>query len=271
MRYLFILFFIPTLINAQFFESKSQVVYGINLGTHISNNETGEFYNGFYNSPYDINWMLSNNSLNNNLINILNQRLNSNWEMQNVPAQMKYRPGLEVGLHVGIQKEKTKFYLDYNFVDIKAVGEFFFVESSSNSNLIDLENILASVIGEERRSFFNLGLISELISENEYHLGLPLFFQINQTKFKTNYIIVENQKYVIPNPNLGTTTNQNNINQVGSGFGLGTGLVGTIALNESINFSVAYHLQYSNIKITNDFNNTGLQNSLIARIIWNKE
>ena len=272
MRYLFILLFVPITLSAQFFESESQIVYGINLGTHISNNKTGEFYDGFYNSPYNIDWMLnnSNNSSNNSLVNILDQRLNTNWEMQNTPAQMKYRPGLEVGLHAGIQKERIKYYIDYNIAEIKAVGEFFFVAVSSNSNLIDRDNILATIVGEERRSFFNIGLISELKSEDEYHLGLPFFFQINQTKFKNNYLVVENQQYVIPNPAL-TLNNQNNVDQVGSSFGLGTGIIGTISLNESINLSVAYHFQYSNIKITSVFNQSGFQHSLIARIIWNKE
>ena len=274
MRYLFILFLIPIIGNTQFFESNSQIVYGINLGTHIGNDSTALLYNGYYNPTYNINTILfsSNaNTSNNNLTNYLDETLGyDNWQVQNVPAQMNYRPGLEVGIHVGIQKEKIKYYLDYNFAELKAVGEFNIVQVFNSANNVVKENVLVSVVGEERRSFINLGLISELKNENEYHLGLPFFFQINQTKFKNNYMLVDNQKYSIPNPSL-TSTTQNNINQIGSGFGLGTGLVGTIALNESINFSIAYHLQYSNIKITNDFNHVGLQNSIIARIIWNKE
>ena len=273
MRYLFILLFVPITVSAQFFESESKIVYGFNIGTHIGNNKTADLYNGFFNPNYNINSILnsSSNLSNSTLIDLLDQRLNTNWKMANVPAPMKYRPGIELGLHAGIQKEKIKYYLDYNFADIKAVGEFFFIENTTNSTLIDPENILASIVGEERRNFINLGIVSNIVSDSEYHLGFPLFFQINQTKFKTNYLVVENQKYTIPNPTLNSINNQNINNQVGSSFGFGTGLVGTVTLNESINFSVAYHIQYSYIKITSDFNQSGIQHSLIARLIWNKE
>lgn len=274
MRYFFILLLFPFFVNAQFFNSETQVVYGINLGTHIANDCTAVIYNGYYNPTYDINsiyFSSNSNSSNNNLSNYLDETLGyNNWSVQNIPAIMKYRPGLEVGLHLGIQKEKIKYYIDYNFAELKAVGEFNIVQDYNSANNAIKENILVSIIGEERRSYINLGLVSNIISENEYHLGFPIFVQLNQTKFKSNYMLIDNQKYSIPNPSL-TSANQNNINQIGSGFGLGTGLVGTLVLTQSINLSIAYHLQYSNIKITNDFNHNGMQHSIIARIIWNKE
>ena len=269
MRSLVAILFFPLIINGQFFNKESNFVYGINFGTHLADDSASSFYNGYYNSSFNINAILFP-TIPNTLSNYLDEKLGfSNWGPENVPPNMKYRPGLELGLHLGLQKEKIKFYLDYNFVEIKAIGEFNIVQNfNSNNNLIK-ENILASLVGEERRSLINLGIISNLISENEYHIGFPIFVQVNQSKVKSNYVVIDNQIYNIPNPALQLINNQNN-NSL-SGFGFGTGIVGSMSISQDIIISLAYNLQYSKIKLTSLDEFKAIQNSIILRIIWNKK
>lgn len=269
MRSLVAILFFPLIINGQFFNKESNFVYGINFGTHLANDSASSLYNGYYNSSYNINNILFP-TIPTPLSNYLDDELGpSNWGPENVPPIMKYRPGLELGLHLGLQKQKIKIYLDYNFIEIKAIGEFNIVQNfNSNNNLIK-ENILASLIGEERRSIINLGIISNLISENEYHIGFPIFVQVNQSKVKSNYMVIDNQVYNIPNPALQLINNQNNSSL--SGFGLGTGLVGSMSISQDIIISLAYNLQYSKIKLTQLDEFKAIQNSIILRIIWNKK
>lgn len=266
MRFLILLIFSPFIISAQFFSSTNEIVYGINIGTYVANKNTSVIYDGFNYVNYDI--LNSSNLINIGATNYLNQTLGFNWELENTPPKMRYRPGLEVGLHVGSQNRKLKYYVDYNFAEIRAVGQFNVVQIPTNSNIIPLYETV-SVIGSERRSIFNFGIISDLVNEKDYHLGFPIFFQLIQTKSKSNQMVVNNQQYNISNPALIQNNVQNN-NQVGMGFGAGSGLILTVPLNTEINISFGYHLQYAKVKISEQVSGNGLQHSIFTRLIWTK-
>ena len=269
MRFLLILFLFPFGVNAQFFHKETQLVYGINIGTHIASDTSSFLHNGYNNTNFNISSILFNSQ--NNAHIYLNETLGLGWELQNVPSVMKYRLGVEIGIHLGIQNQNIKYYLDYNFAELKAVGEFNVVQPINSTNMIEKDNVLVSVIGEERRSYLNIGLISNIVDEKEYHLGFPIFLQINQIKFKSNYMLIDNQKHNIPNPNLIQTNNSpNNNNSGGIGIGLGSGIVGTASLTENINFSIGYHLQYSTLKPNKEIKLKGIHHSIFARLIWNK-
>tara|TARA_B100001093_G_scaffold155690_1_gene148275 strand:- start:152 stop:967 length:816 start_codon:yes stop_codon:yes gene_type:complete len=271
MRFLILLIFFPFIISAQFFSSNNEIVYGINIGTYLANKNTAVIYDGFTNVSYGIQNILNNsNNINNGASNYLNQTLgNGNWFIGNIPPEMKYRPGLEVGLHVGSQNQKLKYYLDYNFAELKAIGQFNVIQDYNSSNSIEPLYETISVTGSERRSIFNFGIISDLVNEKDYHLGFPIFFQLIQTKFKSNQMIVNNQPYNISNPAQAQNNVLNN-NQVGMGFGAGSGLILTVPLNTEINISFGYHLQYAKVKISEQVSGNGLQHSIFTRLIWTK-
>ena len=269
MRFLILLIFSPFIISAQFFSSTNEIVYGINIGTYDANKKTVVIYDGFTHVNYGVQYLLSNSSsINNGASNYLDQTLGLNRELENIPPEMKYRPGLEIGLHIGNQNRKLKYYLDYNFAEIKAVGQFNVVQIPTNSNIIPLYETV-SVTGSERRSIFNFGIISDLLNEKDYHLGFPIFFQLIQTKFKSNQMVVNNQQYNISNPALIQKNVQTN-NQVGMGFSAGSGRILTLPLNTEINISFGYHLQYAKVKISEQVSGNGLQHSIFTRLIWTK-
>ena len=82
-------------------------------------------------------------------------------------------------------------------------------------------------------------------------------------------MVIDNQVYNILKPALQLINNQNNSSL--SGFGLGTGLVGSMSISQEIIISLAYNLQYSKIKLTQLDEFKAIQNSIILRIIWNKK
>ena len=269
MRFLILLIFSPFIISAQFFSSSNEIVYGINIGTYFANINTAVIYDGFTHVTYGIENILNNpNTINNGPSNYLDQTLGlNNWFIGNIP-EMKYRPGLEVGLHIGSQSRKLKYYLDYNFAEIKAVGQLNIIQDFNSSNSIEPLYETISVTGSERRSIFNFGIISDMVNEKDYHLGFPIFFQLIQTKFKSNQMVVNNQPYDISNQAL--QNNVQNNNQVGMGFGGGSGLILSVPLNTEINISFGYHLQYAKVKISEQVSGNGLQHSIFARLIWTK-
>ena len=270
MRLLTILIFCPFIVSAQFFSSTNNIVYGINIGTFIANKNTSIIYDGFSNVTFGIQNLLSGPSnLNNGPTNYLDQTLGSdNWSIGNIP-EMRYRPGIEVGLHIGNQKQKLKYYLDYNFVEIKAIGQFNVIQNYNSSNNIEPLYETVSVTGSERRSIFNFGCITELVNEKDYHIGVPIFFQLIQTNLKSNQMVINNQSFNISNPALTTNINQN-MNQVGVSFGAGSGLLLTVELNKEINISFGYHLQYAKVKISEQVAENGFQQSIFTRLIWTK-
>ena len=274
MRFLTILLVFPFCISGQFFDTKSKVVYGFNFGTYIANNNSAVIYDGYFSSYDNIKEFILSPPLNsNNSPREYIETQFNDWEIRNSPLEMKYRPGVEFGLHLGIQNENIKYYLDYNFANYKAIGLLIIDEINPSNSSVNPENIEVGVTGEESRNFINLGFITNVVDEKEYHLGLPLFFQINQSKFKSNFISLSNQKYNIP-VFSNSLSNTQNTSPSGMGIGGGSGLVLTLKVINDINLSLGYHLQYSKIKMRfqnkEDFNEWGVQHSIFARLIWTK-
>ena len=274
MRFLTILLVFPFCISGQFFDAKSKVVYGFNFGTYIANNNSAVIYDGYFSSYNNVKEFILSPPINsNNSPREYIETQFNDWEIRNSPLEMKYRPGVEFGLHIGIQNENIKYYLDYNFANYKAIGLFRIDQKSSGSNSVNPESIEVGVTGEESRNFINFGFITNVVDEKEYHLGIPLFFQINQSKFKSNFISINNQKYNIPLFS-NSLSNTQNTSPSGMGIGGGSGLVLTLKVINDINLSLGYHLQYSKIKMRfqnkEDFNEWGIQHSIFARLIWTK-
>ena len=274
MRFLTVLLIVPFYISGQFFDAKSKVVYGFNFGTYIANNNSAVIYDGYFSSYNNVKEFILSPPINsNNSPREYIETQFNDWEIRNSPLEMKYRPGVEFGLHIGIQNENIKYYLDYNFANYKAIGLLIVDEINPSNPSVNPENIEIGVTGEESRNFINFGFITNILDEKEYHLGLPFFFQINQSKFKSNFISVNNQKYNIP-VFSNSLNNTQNTSPSGMGIGGGSGIVLTLKVINDINLSLGYHLQYSKIKMRfqnkEDFNEWGVQHSIFARLIWTK-
>ena len=96
---------------------------------------------------------------------------------------------------------------------------------------------------------------------------MPLFAQFNQARLENNYIVVNNQTYNITH----APTNSPQRNPGGFSFGAGSRLIFTFDLNEKIDISFGYHIQFASTNMSDQLNPWGLQHSTFARMVWMKE
>ena len=81
------------------------------------------------------------------------------YSIYDIPNDIKYSIGTEIGFHIGKQKRKTKYYIDFNFADIN-VQDFITIaiENQSVTQSLEPEYFPVSINGKEKRNMINLGI-----------------------------------------------------------------------------------------------------------------
>lgn len=261
-RFLLLILLFPLCIHAQFYLKKDHLVYGINVGAYIANSNTAHIYRGDA-TAYNV-YSIFNNP---NYTATFDQYFQYPYSIVDLPRNMVYKPGLEIGIHLGKQLEHVKYYMDLNFADLSLV-DFITVAIEDPNNQSTEPNYQAiNINGKEKRNFLNLGIVANFIDKEDFHVGLPVFAQFNQTRLENNYIVVNNQTYNINH----APTNSPQRNPGGFSFGGGSGLIFTFDLNEKIDVSFGYHLQFANTNMSDQLSPWGLHHSTFARMVWMKE
>ena len=84
-------------------------------------------------------------------------------------------------------------------------------------------------------------------------------------KMRSNYIVINNNKYEIYHfDEFGTTQKPSGI-----GYGAGTGLGMNLELNEKIKSGLFYNIQFSETNLTENLQPTNAHHTIGIRIIWN--
>ena len=283
MRFLTAYFLITFSTNAvcQFYAKKDHLEYGFNIGTYIANNNTSILYDANTYVATSLESMLNRNNPNfkyTSGINFLDTQFGGmgNWmiDVAAVPSEMSYSPGFLVGLHVGKHHPKFKYYLDYNLADINVTGTSQVIDAIYSPGDANFTSpVIISIRGRERRNLFNLGLVLDFINEEDFHLGIPFEFQLNQVKLINNEIYLDgvNQAHNVNHIPANLTNTTGNNNPGGFGFGGGSGLILTLDMAENIMVSFGYQGYFAQSNFSVNLNRWGLQHAAFARMIWMKE
>lgn len=265
----------------QFYVKKDYLEYGFNVGTYIANNNTSVLYDAQTYVATSLGSILDRNSPNykySSGIDYLDAQFGGigTWAIDAaaVPAEMNYNPGFLIGLHVGKHHPKFKYYLDYNLADINLSGTSQVVDAIYNPGDANFTSpVIISVRGRERRNLFNLGLVLDFINEEDFHLGIPFEFQLNQVTLINNEIYLDgvNQAHTVNHIPANLTNTVGNNNPGGFGFGGGSGLILTLDMAENIMISFGYHGYFAQSNFSVNLKPWGLQHSAFARMIWMKE
>ena len=263
MKYFLLLLIFPLTISGQYYIKKDHLVFGINFGGFIANSNTASLYQGDQ-TAYNIYTIFSNPNYQSNFDSYFEYP----WQVDEIPTTIKYNPGLEIGFHLGKQKEKIKYYVDFNFAQLNLEDFVIIAINDPNNQSVNPFTFKPiPIFGEERRTFINAGFVTNFYDEKEFHIGIPFFGQFNNTKFINNYIAINNQPYNI----IHTPSNLPNNVPGGFALGAGSGLLLTFALNKQIDFTVGYHAQFSKTYINTELAPWGLQHSIFGRLVWMKE
>ena len=246
-------------------QQKSELVLGVNGGGYFANKNTALIYSGNY-TNYNV-FSIFSNSINKPTFD---QFFQYPYSIYDIPNDIKYSIGTEIGFHIGKQKRKTKYYIDFNFADIN-VQDFITVaiENQSVTQSLEPEYFPVSINGKEKRNMINLGIIKTIYEESNLSILTPIFLQLLEMRLKENYIVVNNQQYNIIH-NSSIQNNQSQVNSPGGyGLGFGSGLIFNYFINKDLSIDFGYHIQYSKTNFSEQLNEWGVQQSLFARVIVN--
>ena len=257
MKFVFLILLFPLIILSQ----NNNFVIGINGGAYLANNNTAILYGGNYTS-YNV------SSIFNNAITkpAFDQFFQYPYSIYDIPIDIKYSLGTEIGFHLWSQKRKSKIYVDINFSDLKVQDFITIAVDDPNNQSVDPNYVPISITGKEKRNMINLGILKTIYQESNISILAPFFLQVLEVKISENFIIVNNQQYNIPHNNSSLNLNQSTSTY---GLGIGSGLALNYFIDKDLSFDIGYHIQYCKTNFSKQLNPWGIQQSFFGRIVLN--
>ncbi len=246
---------------------QAQLLLGVNGGAYLANKKTAMLYSGFNPAVNFGVERLFNNSF--FRTQYLDNYFKYNYEIVEVPTEMKYRPSIEYGATIGYRiDESMTFYGEVNFAQLKTQDIFVVKVDDPSPQAVQqfrYENI--PIFGEEQRLNVNIGLQVGLFSENNIEIFMPFLGNFNSMKFGKNYFVINGRQHFMHQ----AFTNQPNyyiIKIGGAGYGGGSGLGVRYLIQDKFTLELTYNALYTKTKVLDTFNEFGLNHNVLLKIIW---
>jgi len=222
-------------------EGRKGFYFGINTGTCLANKYTAGFYGG--NGEYSLYDLLSNP----NIRNQLETKFQSTFYIGEMPAVVKYKPGIAVGFHAGYYTDGTSaFFADINFIRLTVAAPFALYVTDPNNQNGDPIVYPETLIGEENRLTFDLGYHSDF-GEEDIRGYAEFGGNFNAVKPVKNNALIEGTQYSLmqssyPPYNPGT-------DRGGIGFGAFIGGGARIKFNQKFTFDIGVTASFQRINL----------------------
>ena len=261
MKYLLIVFFF--LCNISIYAQKEKTIFfGVNVGVKFANKNYAKRYNGLYNNEL-VNAIYSPINYNEIFIRLGDK----NFDLNEVPGNIKYTPGLLTGVLVGYQMSpnlQANIEANFNKLSVKDVFTIIIYDptNSTSEPTIGLGQIYA------KESRFNGRFNFDYVGDGDKAkliLGLSgIFMAWRIDEYAAAYDGYTMPLYSAFNP----TNNFGNVTR-GSGWGFGT----NIGLEYRVNEKIVAQIMYQPYQVWEDFGLTIdkrilLQHDLTVRFLW---
>lgn len=222
-------------------DDEKSFYFGINAGTCVANKYTGGFYGG--NGEYSLYDLLNNP----NIYNQIEAKFQADFVIGEMPAVVKYKPGIAVGFHAGYYTDATSaFFADINFIRLTVAAPFaLYVDDPNNPGggpIVYQETL----IGEENRLTFDLGYHSDF--GEELVRGFAEFgANFNAVKPVKNNAVIEGTQYNL----LQSSYPPYNLSADRGGIGFGAFIGGGVRMkfNKKYTFDVGVTASFQRINL----------------------
>lgn len=239
--------------------SETGFYFGVNAGGYLANKHTAGYYGGY--GDFAIQDLIAIPQIYSQIYN----QLQKDFYMGEYPSNVRYRTGLDVGLHLGYYlDESTAVFSNVDLVRLR-VQEVFTLEAENPANPSGDPLIFPQVVsGEENRMIIDLGLHIDYGDRNKASGYLEFFGSFNSVKAKKNEVIIEDAlRYsLLMQPNV---YNRTELGRVGWGFGVGTGC--RLKFNTSFSFDIGVNASFQRIGLFVD-ERLKLNPLIYVRILW---
>ena len=232
---------------------------GVNVGGYFANDTSAMLYNGYY-TNYGIPYIFSSPNYTNQLKNYFKYA----YSLYSLPQNIKYRPAMNIGIHLALENKGNAVYMDVNFAQLEIQDEFTVAVDDPNNNTPGPTYVAVPIFGHEKRLNVNLGYRSQFYEQDKLGVYWPIFANMNSVQMIDNYIVIGSSKIPISHNVAG----KRNVKPNGIGFGGGTGIGATYKINDNFTFDLSYNLIYTKTHYDDTINHFGLNQSILFRIIW---
>jgi hypothetical protein len=270
---------LPFLASSQETETYQNWEIGVNVGTYKANKYNTIRYDGSdIEYPYnlDVQYHLD---LNPNHPNSIYQRirqsygdLDFNLTNDSYPLDMRYKFGLEFGGHLGYKTdESSAFFVDVNFVNLTTVDAFTFEVDDPSTQTTQADIKVESIVGKEKRLNLNLGYHIGLGDDPDATPYLELGGNLTSTRVVENYLLVQEQKYVLSrfSKNLSQNSIYQNVDFGGVSYG---GFIGggyRFRMNEKFVFDFGGNMIFNKINLGSEsIQKYKPHGSIFLRVLW---
>jgi len=246
-------------------ESKKKSLFfaGINIGGLFANNNTAVIYSGSpAATPYGINYILSIPTYK----TTFDAYFQHPYTVSEFPQSPGYSTALDIGVHAGINiGNEAAIYIDINTAQLKYEQTFTIAIDNPLNKSPEPTYEQIPIFGKEKRFNLNLGTQLNLYNGENSLAYFALFGNFNSVKLERNYIVINNQEYIISH----NSAQQSGGNPGGIGYGGGTGLGFKYNLTENLILDLNYNLYYTKINMNDNLNPFAMHHGLMLRVIWN--
>lgn len=240
-------------------EGGSNLKIGVNVGGYFANDSSAILYSGYYNN-YGIQYIFKTPNYTNQLKNYFKYA----YSVYSPPQNIKYRPAMNIGIHLALENGGNAMYMDVNFAQLEVQDLFTVAVDDPNNNSPEPSYVQVPIFGHEKRLNINLGYKAQFYEQDKLGVYWPVFANVNSVKMIDNYIVIGSSKIPISH----YVPNQPNVKPNGIGFGGGSGLGATYKINDKFTFDLSYNLIYTKIHYDERINKFRLNQSILFRIIW---
>lgn len=222
-------------------DSEKGFYIGINTGGCLANKYTAGYYGG--NGEYSVYDLIANPYIYNQIYN----KFQNNFYVGEMPLEVKYKPGIAVGLHLGLYTDATSaFFTDINFIRLTVAAPFALYSTNPNNPNGDPIIHPETFIGEENRLSIDLGYHSDF-GEEDIRGYAEFGGNFNAVKPVKNNALIEGTQYGLMQSSYAPYNLSLDRGGVGYGFFLGTGV--RMKFNQKYTFDIGATVTFQRINL----------------------
>ena len=237
----------PYFVNQPLTDSDEQIplvrwVYGISFGMYMPNNSTANYYNGT--GEHSVENALNRQWNYDRIVRHLDEVIENFWVYE-LPTNMRYNPGLQVGFYGGLNLSNSFALLgEFNYTRL-ILADRFTIATDRETFTSEPFLVLSDLSGTEERIELRLGFQYTMLTKGYIHPFMESGLNITDVK------VIENRVNI-----KGLTINIRdfrgeyyNIRDYGMGFGVYTGIGLKMDVSDAVAIRTGASVSFSRINL----------------------
>lgn len=228
-------------------------------GIYFGNKFNANYYNGRPENENNLNYLFDNKHWYDDINTLVIENhsyISDSVFLGELPAEMRYNPAMSISLGFKYKFNKNwGISLFYSFAKLTTTGQFTLVFDAEAGNIRN-DYVLEYLIGQEGRSFFDLGVSYLFHPSKVVKPFIDFGLQFNYVKVQKFIALIEGQEFELldyyngANYVPGYEMQKYNTIFGGAGYGISAALGVKLAFNQYISIDPTFYISASSFNLT---------------------